>query len=76
MFRRYNFIFKLKLSLRKSFNVQFVVSGEDFGREGTISRGHDCCGSFRSFFYLHNNCASKMAETLVSNCQQINNEIH
>ena len=25
---------------------------------------------------LHNNCASKMAETLVSNCQQMNNEIH
>ena len=25
---------------------------------------------------LHNNCTSKMAETLVSNCQQMNNEIH
>ena len=25
---------------------------------------------------LHNNCASKMAETSVSNCQQMNNEIH
>ena len=25
---------------------------------------------------LHNNCASKMTETLVSNCQQMNNEIH
>ena len=24
---------------------------------------------------LHNNCASKMAETLVSNCQQMHNEI-
>ena len=25
---------------------------------------------------LRNNCASKMAETLVSNCQQMNNDIH
>ncbi|CAH1985311.1 unnamed protein product [Acanthoscelides obtectus] len=25
---------------------------------------------------LHNNCPSKMAEPLVSNCQQMNNEIH
>ena len=25
---------------------------------------------------LHNNCASKMGEILVSNCQQMNNETH
>ena len=25
---------------------------------------------------LHTNCASKMAETLVSNCQHMNDEIH